>query len=73
MKLTLLFWVLPERRDELKNGKKPTKKQKLIMKTHGLDPARWLVVKNLGRSIEVVSKIALKKGGRARTRILNIE
>lgn len=47
----------------MKNGKKPTKKQKLIMKNHGLDPARWLVVKNLGRSIEVVSKIALKKRG----------
>lgn len=57
----------------MKNGKKPTKKQKLIMKSHGLDPARWLVVKNLGSSIEVVSKIALKKGGKARTRTLNIE
>lgn len=62
-----------ERRDELKNGKKPTKRQKLIMKSHGLDPARWLVVKNLDDRIEVVSKIALKKGGKERTRILNIE
>lgn len=62
-----------ERRDELKNGKKPTKRQKLIMKSHGLDPARWLVVKNLGSSIEVVSKIALKKGGRIKTRILSSE
>lgn len=43
------------------------------MKGHGLDPTRWLVVKNFGSSIEVVSKIALKKGGKARTRILNIE
>lgn len=57
----------------MKNGKKPTKKQKLIMKSHGLDPARWLVVKNLDRSIEVVSKIALKKGGKVRTRILDVE
>lgn len=57
----------------MKNGKKPTKRQKLIMKGHGLDPTRWLVVKNFGSSIEVVSKIALKKGGKARTRILNIE
>lgn len=57
----------------MKNGKKPTKRQKLIMKSHGLDPARWLVVKNLDDRIEVVSKIALKKGGKERTRILNIE
>ncbi len=57
----------------MKNGKKPNKRQKLIMKSHGLDPERWLVVKNLDERIEVVSKIALKKGGKARTRILNIE
>ncbi len=57
----------------MKNGKKPTRKQKLIMKSHGLDPARWLVVKNLGSSIEVVSKIALKKGGKIKTRILSSE
>lgn len=57
----------------MKNGKKPTKKQKLIMKSHGLDPQRWLVVKNLGSSIEVVSKVALKRAGKARTRILSVE
>ena len=48
----------------MKNGKKPTLEQKKIMKAHGLVPENWLVVKNLSDSIEVVSRVSLKKIGR---------
>lgn len=48
----------------MKNGKKPTLEQKKIMKAHGLVPENWLVVKNLSDSIEVVSRMSLKKVGR---------
>jgi hypothetical protein len=42
--------VLPNREavdDNMKNGKKPTKKQKEAMQRAGLDPNNWLVTKNL--------------------------
>ena len=57
----------------LKNGKKPTLEQKRIMRCHGLVPDNWLVVRNLPDSIEVVSRLSLKKigTGRPRTRILS--
>ena len=45
----------------MKNGKVPTLEQKKIMKAHGLVPENWLVVKNLPDSLEVVSRISLKK------------
>ena len=48
----------------MKNGKKPTLEQKKIMKAHGLVPENWLVVKNLSDSIEVVSRMSMKKVGR---------
>ena len=48
----------------MKNGKKPTLEQKKIMKAHGLVPENWLVVKNLSDSIEVVSRVSMKKVGR---------
>ena len=48
----------------MKNGKKPTLEQKKIMKEHGLVPENWLVVKNLSDSIEVVSRMSMKKVGR---------
>lgn len=51
----------------MKNGKAPTREQKKIMKAHGLVPENWLVVKNLPDSLEVVSRVSLKKvGGKQR-------
>lgn len=56
----------------MKNGKNPTLDQKKIMKAHGLVPENWLVVKNLNDSIEVVSRVSLKKvGGKPKRRILS--
>lgn len=58
----------------MKNGKLPTLAQKKFMREKGLNPDAWLVVKNTGRCLEVVSRIALKKqhisGKKPRTRIL---
>lgn len=55
----------------MKNGKAPTREQKIMMKANGLVPENWLVVKNLPDSLEVVSRAALKRiGGKPRTRII---
>lgn len=58
----------------MKNGKLPTLRQKKIIRSHGLDPDKWLVIKDLPETIEVVSRVALKKqdvfGKKARTRML---
>jgi hypothetical protein len=45
----------------MKNGKVPTRRQKILMEDHGLDPERYLVVKNTVEYMEVVSREALKK------------
>lgn len=56
----------------MKNGKAPTREQKIMMKAHGLVPENWLVVKNYSDSLEVVSRAALKRiGGKPRTRIIS--
>lgn len=47
----------------MKNGKVPTREQKRIMKSHGLDPDEWLVTKNLLTELEVVNRMSLKKIG----------
>ena len=53
------------------NGKRPTLQQKLIMKSHGLEPDNWLVVKNTTEYMEVVSRMSLKKiGGKPKIRKL---
>ena len=61
----------------MKNGKLPTLAQKKLLRSKGLDPDAWLVVKNTSRNIEVVSRIALKKqrimGTKPRTRVFQIE
>lgn len=54
----------------MKNGKRPTLRQKKEMKAHGLNPDNWLVVKDQTEVMEVVSRIALKKMGKTRTRRL---
>jgi len=56
----------------MKNGKAPTREQKKMMKAHGLVPENWLVVKNLPDSLEVVSRVSLKKvGGKPKTRTIS--
>lgn len=56
----------------MKNGKAPTREQKIMMKAHWLVPENWLVVKNLPDSLEVVSRVSLKRiGGKPRTRIIS--
>ena len=58
----------------MKNGKVPTLEQKKIMKTHGLNPDSWLVVKNLPDSLTIVSRMSLKKvGGKPKLRTISKE
>lgn len=58
----------------MKNGKKPTLQQKLLMRSHGLIPENWLVVKNTPEYLEVVSRASLKKiGGKPKIRKLDKE
>lgn len=58
----------------MKNGKVPTRNQKTIMKSHGLNYNNWLVVKDLPKTLEIVSRMELKKiGRRPRTRVLSKE
>lgn len=66
-------WSLRQRFELLmKNGKAPTREQKKMMKAHGLVPENWLVVKNLPDSLEVVSRVSLKKvGGKPKTRTIS--
>lgn len=53
----------------MKNGKRPTLQQKKLMKSHGLTPENWLVVKNTQEFLEVVSRTSLKKiGGKPKLR-----
>lgn len=47
----------------MKNGKAPTKAQKIMMRASGLDPEKYLVIKNTPECLEVVSRIELKKQG----------
>lgn len=58
----------------MKNGRVPTLEQKKILKAHGLVPDNWLVVKNLSDTLEVVSRVSLKKtGGKPRVRSISKE
>ena len=55
----------------MKNGKRPTLKQKLLMRSYGLQPDNWFIVKNTPEYLEVVSRMSLKKiGGKTKTRKL---
>lgn len=56
----------------MKNGKVPTLEQKKIMKSHGLIPGNWLVVKSLTDELVVVSRVSLKKpGGKPKQRTIS--
>lgn len=58
----------------MKNGKRPALQQKKLMRSHGLVPENWLVVKNTQEFLEVVSRTSLKKiGGKPKIRRLSKE
>ena len=40
----------------IKNGKKPTRRVKQIIKQKGLNPANWLVTKNLSTAVYIVHR-----------------
>lgn len=40
----------------MKNGKRPTRSQKMLIREHGLSPMNWLVVKNQGDTMEIVHR-----------------
>jgi hypothetical protein len=42
----------------MKHGKTPTREQKKLIASKGLDPAVWLVVKNLPDKIELVHRLS---------------
>lgn len=40
----------------MKNGKRPTKKQKIFLKENHFRPENWLVVKNTSTALQVVHR-----------------
>lgn len=42
----------------MKNGKRPTRAQKLLMQSIRLNPANWLVVKDTPEEMTVVHRIS---------------
>ncbi len=46
----------------MKNGKKPTLAQKKFLQEQKLIPDNWLIVKDTPAMMEIVSRVALKKG-----------
>lgn len=42
----------------MKNGKRPTKRQKLLMSRAGLNPENWLVVKNPPGTLYLVHRVS---------------
>lgn len=44
----------------MKNGKRPTRKQKILIKQRGLNPENWLVMKNLPKEMHIVHRVTGK-------------
>lgn len=44
----------------MKHGKRPTRKQKLILRKYKLDPDNWLIVKDCAECFEIVNKVSGK-------------
>ncbi|WP_187441983.1 DUF6906 family protein [Sutcliffiella horikoshii] len=42
----------------MKHGKRPTKAQKILMVKNNLNPADWLIVKNLDHEMHVVNRFS---------------
>ena len=56
----------------MKNGKLPTRNEKIILSSHGLNPDDWLIVKEFPKELEIVSRSELRKIGtsKPKTRII---
>lgn len=50
----------PGRGEVLKHGKKPTRAQKIRIKSLGLNPENWLVVKDCRDTFEIVHRVSGK-------------
>lgn len=57
----------------MKNGKKPTLKQKKLMRSHGYDPSKWLVTKDTTELLEIVSRASLKRIGKPKVKRIHKE
>ncbi len=42
----------------MKHGKKPTKRQKILLKKFKLDPRNWFIVKDCGECFEIVNRFS---------------
>jgi hypothetical protein len=49
-----------ERGEVLKHGKRPTRAQKIRIKSLGLNPENWLVVKDCRECFEVIHRVSGK-------------
>lgn len=47
----------------MRNGKRPTRAQKIKLKSLRLDPANWLIIKDCSECFEIVHRVS----GKART------
>lgn len=46
----------------MKNYKKPTRNQRVILEDNDLNSNQWYVVKDMPKEMEVISKSAISKG-----------
>ena len=44
----------------MKHGKRPTRRQKLLLRKYSLDPDNWLIVKDCAKGFEIINKISGK-------------
>ena len=44
----------------MKHGRRPTKRQKILLKKYRLDPSNWLIVKDCAECFEIVNRISGK-------------
>lgn len=44
----------------MKHGKNPSVKQKKILKSKGLNPDNWLIIKNLPDRMEIIHRHSMK-------------
>ena len=58
---------------EMKNGKRPTLRQKTLMRSHGYDPEDWLVTKDTAGHLEIVNRASLKQIGRPKVQHIQKE
>ena len=50
----------------MKNGKRPNKRQKQVLRAHGMDMNAFLIIKDMPDRMEVVRRTDLKRLGKPR-------